>query len=121
MTTTTKPPALCARCPDCGTHDVPLRNGAFTAHRRTVPTSRTMQVRTERCPGSLRAATPDAVAQWVAWATDNARNADVYCTRKLVEARAALDSAEAAYVKARADLAAITRIAAERAATKETT
>ena len=115
---TTKPPALCAHCPECGTHNVALRSGGtYVAHRRNVPTSRTMQVRTERCPGSLRAASPAALARWVAWETDNARNSAAYCARRLAEARAEFERAEAADAEARANLAAITHIAADLAKT----
>lgn len=116
MTATTKPPALCARCPECGTNDVPVRNGTYAAHRRYVPTVMTRSSRTERCPGSLRAATPAAIAQWVAWETSGAKNAAAFHAGKLAEARAVLARAEADDAAARARLDAITRIAAELAA-----
>ena len=116
MTATTKPPALCARCPECGTNDVPVRNGTYAAHRRYVPTVMTRSSRTERCPGSLRAATPATIAQWVAWETSGAKNSAAYCASKLVEARAVLARAEADDAAARTRLDAITRIAAEFAA-----
>lgn len=116
MTTDTKPPALCARCPECGTNNVPLRNGAFTAHRRYLSMTTMRSTRTERCPGSLRAAPPSAVAQWVAWEMEGARNAAAYCADKLAEARAAFDRAVADDASARAHLAAITHVAAELAA-----
>lgn len=116
MTTATKPPPLRARCAECGTNDVPLRGDAYAVHRRYLPVTAMRASRTERCPGSLTAATPDAIAQWIAWETQGARNAAAYTAQKLAEARAAFERAEADEADARARLAAITRVAAELAA-----
>ena len=115
MTTATKPPALCAYCADCGANDAPTKGGAYAVHRRNAPTMYTRQSRTERCPSSGAPVPPAAVARWVAWELDSATTTAENAARTLADLRAGLARAEAADAEARARLAAIEAIAAQRA------
>lgn len=111
-TTTAKPPALCARCPSCGSSCVPVVRGVYAAHRRARRGS--WSGATEACPNNRKPVPDEAIAQWVAWELDNSRNAMEYTARGLAAARATLAHAEASDADARARLAAITAIAAAR-------
>ena len=115
MTTATKPTPLCARCPACGSSCVPVVRGAYAAHRRARRSS--WSNATEACPNNRKPVTDEAVAQWIAWETNNSRNAAEYVAKELAAARATLARAEAANAEARARLAAITAIAAARGIT----
>ena len=101
--TATKPPALCAYCPACGSPAVPLSaTGGYRAHR---------------CANSRAVATDAAIARWVAWETNTASAGARHCAERLTRAREELARPEASDAEYRARLAAITAIAAARGIT----
>ena len=105
--TTTKPPALCAYCPACGSPAVPLSAaGAYRAHR---------------CANSRAVATDAAIARWVQWETHTASAGARHCAERLTRAREELARAEASVEEYRARLASIAAIAASRGITPKDT
>lgn len=105
--TATKPPSLCAYCPACGAPAVPLNaKGAYRVHR---------------CANSRAVATDAAIARWVKWESECARNSVALSNGRLATARAELARAEERDTEARARLSAIEAIAASRGITTKDT